>query len=867
MAARESSSEPSIWGSQANAGAGMCRAATGVQSPRCRLSSQTFARGDPYNAATDRHRINVPGYKSLYTNRGGTAAQRLLGMLGLGSKNVFGKTLEFYLDRGKLREVYHNVLKTRPPRLGDGDPVCKKRTLGAMASLQTILRSYLERVITASDDLVGGHSGLRAGSGSLSASGATGAAGVHGAYDGNGKSGKIGGSGGWEATQGREGVEASPLQMQRSVLILDADTLRIVSTVMSQRDVLRLGVALVMRIEDDDGDGFTTGGASSSASLPHLYSTLTAIYFIRPTKSNIRRLRQELKSPRFGRYRIYSSHVIRDLRLQDLAEGDVLERVDVVQEVYGDYVGLDKWHFVMGGDDGRGCFGGDFGVMGEMVDRYVFWVVVVALVDHGIYSIYGFSIAMNVTARCTECIASVMLSLRRGFRVRYSAGSDVAARVARSLCQLTGVEQRELFDFGDRERDGANNSTVLVLDRREDPVTPLLSQWTYQAMVHELLGGMRDNVVNLGPGGVGGVNGVGSSGKGFSNQEFVLSALDDEFFRKNMYLNFGDVGMAVKELVDRVSAGHQTVKGFDTIEDIAAFVEHLPEATEQQGLTAKHVAIMGALSKEVEDRSLMAVSGVEQDVCCQASSPGSHYEAVMCIVRDAKVRATDKARLVLLFAFRYEEEAPGEVSSLFSAMESVSGVDEPLMNTMKELRKMAASITSSGNLDLFSDKTLSSRFANLAKQHLRGVENVYTQHYPAFARVIERAAKGRLPVEDYPFASADSRADFGAARVAGGAASTVSGQGSAAAQNAGAHQRGAKLIIAFIIGGTTYEEAKAVSELNDEGQVKVYLVRSLACTRSGNSKCRLLVFFHSLALSLPRPAAFLHSPLLREVRA
>lgn len=26
------------------------------------------------------------------------------------------------------------------------------------------------------------------------------------------------------------------------------------------------------------------------------------------------------------------------------------------------------------------------------------------------------------------------------------------------------------------------------MDRRNDPVTPLLNQWTYQAMVHDLLG-------------------------------------------------------------------------------------------------------------------------------------------------------------------------------------------------------------------------------------------------------------------------------------------------------------------------------------------------------------------------------------------
>ena len=34
----------------------------------------------------------------------------------------------------------------------------------------------------------------------------------------------------------------------------------------------------------------------------------------------------------------------------------------------------------------------------------------------------------------------------------------------------------------------AGNTTVLILDRRDDPVTPLLNCWTYQAMIHELLG-------------------------------------------------------------------------------------------------------------------------------------------------------------------------------------------------------------------------------------------------------------------------------------------------------------------------------------------------------------------------------------------
>lgn len=44
--------------------------------------------------------------------------------------------------------------------------------------------------------------------------------------------------------------------------------------------------------------------------------------------------------------------------------------------------------------------------------------------------------------------------------------------------------QTELWEF----RKAATAPLLLILDRRNDPVTPLLSQWTYQAMVHELLG-------------------------------------------------------------------------------------------------------------------------------------------------------------------------------------------------------------------------------------------------------------------------------------------------------------------------------------------------------------------------------------------
>ena len=44
--------------------------------------------------------------------------------------------------------------------------------------------------------------------------------------------------------------------------------------------------------------------------------------------------------------------------------------------------------------------------------------------------------------------------------------------------------QGELFSF----RRAEVAPLLLLLDRKDDPVTPLLNKWFYQAMVHELIG-------------------------------------------------------------------------------------------------------------------------------------------------------------------------------------------------------------------------------------------------------------------------------------------------------------------------------------------------------------------------------------------
>ena len=93
----------------------------------------------------------------------------------------------------------------------------------------------------------------------------------------------------------------------------------------------------------------------------------------------------------------------------------------------------------------------------------------------------------------------------------------MARRVAEDA--FRAMQSDEIFEF--RRSPGP---LLIVMDRKDDPVTPLLSQWTYQAMVHELMG-ISNNKVSL----------RGRPGVRKDLEEIVLSSTQDPFFARHRY--------------------------------------------------------------------------------------------------------------------------------------------------------------------------------------------------------------------------------------------------------------------------------------------------------------------------------------------
>ena len=202
--------------------------------------------------------------------------------------------------------------------------------------------------------------------------------------------------------------------------------------------------------------------------------------------------------------------------------------------------------------------------------------------------------------RCTEGVIALLLSLKKKPLIRYEKNSLMANKLATEI-RYHMTQEEQLFDF----RKSDTPAILLLLDRRDDPITPLLTQWTYQAMVHELLG-ISNGRVDLSD-----VPDVRSELK-----EIVLSQDQDSFFKTNMYLDFGDLGGTIKEYVEQYQTKTKSNASLESIADMKRFVENYPEFRKLSGNVSKHVTLVGELSRRVGEEGLLDVSELEQSLAC-----------------------------------------------------------------------------------------------------------------------------------------------------------------------------------------------------------------------------------------------------------
>ncbi|OJJ81960.1 Sec1 family protein [Aspergillus glaucus CBS 516.65] len=523
----------------------------------------------------------------------------------------------------------------------------------------------------------------------------------------------------------------SPTQSSSSkmkILLLDSETVPIVSTAITQSALLNHEVYLTDRLDNP-----------AREKMRHL----RCLCFVRPTPNAIQFLVDELRDPKYGEYHIYLSNIIRKSSLERLAEADSHEVVRVIQEHFADFLVVNPDLCSLN--------------LGFPLQRL--WSHTPDLWN------------ADALQRATEGVIATLLSLKKNPLIRYEKNSLLAKKLATEV-RYHITQEEQLFNF--RKTD--TPPILLILDRRDDPITPLLTQWTYQAMVHELIGinngrvDLRD-VPEIRP----------------ELREIVLSQDQDPFFKKNMYQNFGDLGQNIKEYVEQYQVKTQNTMNIESIADMKRFVEDYPEFRKLSGNVSKHVTLVGELSRRVGEDNLLDVSELEQSLACN-DNHGNDLKNLQRLIQLPNVPAESKLRLVALYAIRYEKQPNNALPILLDLLVTAGNVPSNRVNIIPKLlayhHSLQAPPVAGGFTDLFESTSFFSGARDRFKG-LKGVENVYTQHSPRLEVTLQNLIKGRLKEMQYPF---------------------LEGSG---------HIRDKPQdIVIFVVGGVTYEEAKMVAQVN-----------------------------------------------------
>ncbi|WKX92044.1 hypothetical protein Q1695_010236 [Nippostrongylus brasiliensis] len=492
---------------------------------------------------------------------------------------------------------------------------------------------------------------------------------------------------------------------QMKVILMDKETTTIVSCAFAQSEMMQKEVYLFERLDSP----------VPREPIKHL----KCLVFVRPTPDNVQLLSTELRNPRYAQYYIYFSNIVSKTDLKTLAEADEHETVREVHEFFVDGIALSPPLFSVN--------------LKQIYDS-------------------SFNLTASSFLRIKQALVALLLNQKKKPVIRYQRSSEDCRRLADDLNQVMRREEG-LFDNAKRD------TVLLIIDRSEDPVTPLLNQWTYEAMVHELIT-INNNRVTV------------------DGQSMVLSELHDEFYAKNVSSNFGEIGQNIKVLMNEFQQKSQIHKNLESISDMKNFVEEYPQFKKISGTVSKHVTLVGELSKIVANQNLLEISEVEQSIVAE----GDHsrcLERIRTLINHPKTSKLNALRLVLLYALRFE----GHPNNSLSALVGMLKRDNDAASVVRALLRYGGSARRKS--DLFGEGSTMGMTKRFIKG-LKGVENIYTQHEPYLKEIVENTIRGRLSDQQYPY-------------VAGDATNT----------------RQENLIV-FIVGGATFEEALFVRSQNEK---------------------------------------------------
>ncbi|KAI4315311.1 hypothetical protein L6164_028135 [Bauhinia variegata] len=496
------------------------------------------------------------------------------------------------------------------------------------------------------------------------------------------------------------------------VLIMDKLTVKIMSHSCKMADITEEGVSLVEDIY------------KRRQPLP----SMDAIYFIQPTRENVIMFLSDMsgKAPLYRKaFVFFSSPISKELVMEIKKDTRVLTRIGALREMNLEYFAIDSQGFITNNERALEELFGDE----ENTHKGV--------------------ICLNVMA---ARIATVFASLREFPFVRFRAAKTLDATTMTTFRDLIPTKLAAgvwdcLMKFKKTIPNFPQTETceLLILDRSIDQIAPVIHEWTYDAMCHDLLNMEGNKYVHEVP---------GKTGSPPEKKEVLLEDHDPIWLE----LRHAHIAHASERLHEKMTnfisknkaaqIQHGSRDSGDlSTRDLQKMVQALPQYSEQIDKLSLHVEIAGKINRIIRDLGLRELGQLEQDL---VFGDAGMKDVIKFLTTKEDTTREDKLRLLMILAAIYPEKLDGEKGLNLMQVARLTSED---MNAVSNLRLLGVQPDTKKSLTgPFALKFDMHKKKRAVRKDRSGEEETWqlSRFYPVIEELIEKLSKNELSKEDYP---------------------------------------------------------------------------------------------------------------------
>ncbi|OAF71015.1 Vacuolar protein sorting-associated protein 45 [Intoshia linei] len=500
------------------------------------------------------------------------------------------------------------------------------------------------------------------------------------------------------------------------VLLMDSFTISVTSVVLPHSELISRSFYLFENIKN-----INVGSQKTTM------EGIACVCFLRPTLDNIDLLCTELKKPTYGSYYLYFVNKVKPHFLRTLANADRYELVKKISTVFADFVPLEPHLFTLNMNN---------------IYKQGHW-------------------DPDSLSHCKNALLSCSCALKLNPLVRYQFNSQMSLQLASEL-QIAILHSEEI----NTTETYHHNATIIILDRNIDLISPILTQWTYQAVIHEIFGIDNNKISSKNV-----AQGYTSNAK--ESFEFIVNHDVDEFYMMNRYKNIGDVSIIITKSIQSLKNKEPEIVKDASINDMKNHIKRHQIFQNNINICTNHMKLINEVTNIT--KYLVDIAKIEQSIIFKLESQDKNYQNVISVIKNKKISNLNALRLCLIYLIS-DLSKTKELAKQFLTRNQTSYQYKLFIS--KVLNTSKNSIFKNR---YFKDKTIKTE---------ENPVNIFDRKQSVLVNIVKKLHYNSLDIEKYPFTTCIHESNT----------ESISN------------------IIVFIVGGATYAESLEIHNLNLENK-------------------------------------------------